>query len=149
MTIATVLVVLSIAIYFASNTAFNMLILSNSYTAATTEAEKSMVLAAGQATLAIYEGTAFNASYSISTIALLIISVVMLRSSMFSKQTAVTGILMCVCMIVPPTAGKIGIMLSLLSLVPTAVWLILIARAFFQMGSQPGGGVKGKLQEIR
>jgi hypothetical protein len=84
--------------------------------------------------LAIWQGTAFNVSYIISAIALLIVSVIMVRSSIFSKVTAYMGILASLLMFVPPTAGSIGVFLSLISLIPTAIWLILIARKFFQLG---------------
>src|SRR6476660_4739411 len=49
-----------IALFFASNTAFNMLALSGQYDAATTDAERSQLLAAGQATLAIWQGSSYD-----------------------------------------------------------------------------------------
>jgi hypothetical protein len=42
-----------IAVYFASNQAFSMLSLSDQYAAATTDAQRSMLLSAGEALLAI------------------------------------------------------------------------------------------------
>jgi hypothetical protein len=47
-----------------------------------------------------------------------------------------------VLMLVPPTVGMIGLLLSLISLIPTLIWLIPIARKFFQLGS----GVSEKVQ---
>jgi len=88
MVIALILGLVATAVYFASNTAFEMLSLSNQYAAATTDAQRSIVMAAGQAMLAIYQGTAFDVSYVLSAVALLIISVIMLRSNVFSKVTA-------------------------------------------------------------
>ena len=137
MAIALTLGLVGTAVYFASNTAFNMLSLSDQYAAATTDAQRSMFLAAGQAMLAIYQGTAFDVYYVLSAVALLIISAVMLRSNIFSKVTAYVGILMGVLMLVPSTAGTIGLYLALISLVPTAIWLILITRRLFRLG-QPG-----------
>jgi hypothetical protein len=134
MAIALTLELVAIAIYFASTAAFEMLSLSNQYAAATTDTARSLFLAAGQAMLATWQGTAFDVSYVLSSVALLIGSVVMLRNDIFSKATAYVGILMSVMMFLPPTVGLIGIILSLLSLVPTMVWLILIARRFFQLG---------------
>ena len=90
--------------YFASTPAFEMLSLSNLYTAATTDAERSIFLAAGQGMIATWQGTAFNVSYILGAIALLIVSVVMLRSRVFSKTTAYVGILASIMMFVPPTA---------------------------------------------
>jgi hypothetical protein len=97
--IATLLGLMGIAVYFASNTAFSVLSLSDQYAAATTDAQKSLFLAAGQAVLAInqpvapYQGTGIYMSLLLQAIAGLIISVVMLRSKVFSKVTAYVGIL--------------------------------------------------------
>ena len=135
MAIALTLGLVGIAAYFPSNTAFEMLSLSNQYAAATTDAQRTIFLAAGQAMLAIYRGTAFNVYYVMNAIALLIISVVMLRSNIFSRVTAYVGLLAGVLMIVPSTAGTIGLIFALLSLVPWALFSVLIARRLFQLGS--------------
>lgn len=133
MTIALTLGLVGIAAYFASNTAFSMLSLSNQYAAATTDAQRPMFLAAGQAMLAIYQGTAFDVYYVLNAVATLIISVVMLRSTIFGKVTAYVGIVTGVLMVVPSTAGTIGLVLSLISLVPFAIWSVLIARRLFML----------------
>jgi len=92
--IATTFVFVGIAVYLATNTAFSMLSLSHQYAAATTEAEKSIVLAAGQAMLAVSEGTGGQyAGMPLAWLAGLIFSVVMLRNKAFSKATAWVGIL--------------------------------------------------------
>jgi hypothetical protein len=135
MAIALTAGLVGIAAYFASSTAFNMLSLSSQYAAATTAAQRAMFEASGQATLALWQGTAFDVSYVLEGVALLIIAVVMLRSTLFSKATASVGILMGVVMLVPPTVGTIGLLFSLGSLVPLEIWLILIARRLFQLGS--------------
>ena len=135
MAIALTLGLVGVAVYFASNTAFSMLALSFQYAAATTDAQRSTFLAAGQAMLALYQGTAFDVSYVLGGVATLIISVVMLRSNIFGKVTAYVGLLMSIMMVVPPTVGTIGLVFSLISLVPLAIWLILIARRLFQLGS--------------
>jgi hypothetical protein len=134
MAIALTFELVGITTYFASTAAFEMLSLSNQYAIATTNAERSVLLAAGQTILVIWVGTAFNVSYILSAIALLIVSVIMVRSPIFSKTTAYMGILASLLMFVPPTAGSIGVFISLISLIPTAIWLILIARKFFQLG---------------
>lgn len=123
-----------IAAYFASNTAFEMLSLSNQYAAATTDAQRAMLLGAGEAMLATYKGTAFDVYYILNAVAILIFSVVMLRSNVFSKVTAYLGIVAGVLMSVPSTAGTIGLYFALISLAPWAIWLILFARRLFQLG---------------
>ena len=114
--------------------AFDMLYLSEQYAAATTDAQRAMFLAAGEAMLAIVNGTAFHVSYVLASINLLIIPVVMLRSNIFSKATAYIGILAGIFgfgLYVP----KIGIILSIISVMPFyAIWYILIARRLFQLG---------------
>ena len=135
--IALTLGLVGIAAYFASNTAFEMLSLSNQYAAATTEAQSTMFLGAGQAMLEIYKGTAFAVYYVLNGAALLIFTAVMLRSNIFSKVTAYIGILAGVLMIIPSTAGTLGLYFALSSLIPWAIFSVLIARRFFQLG-QPG-----------
>lgn len=134
--IALVIGLVGTTLFFASREAtFGMLSLSNQYATAATDAERAMLLAAGQALLTIYNGTAFDLSYVLGGIVVLIFSVVMLQSNVFSKATAYLGITMGVLMLAPPTIGMTGLLLSLLSLVPTLIWLIPIARKFFQLGS--------------
>jgi len=134
MAIAMALVFVGIAAYFPSNTAFSMLSLSDQYATATTDVQRSMLLAAGQATLASLQSSTFYVSYILMSAAALIISAVMLRSgNIFSKVTAYVGILASVLglgLFVP----TIGLLLSLISLIPTVMWYILIARSLFRLG---------------
>jgi len=135
MAIAFILQIVATASYLASTVAFEMLSLSNQYATATTDAERSLFLAAGQAMLVTWQGTAFDISYVLSALAVLIVSAVMLRSHLFNKVTGYTGLSAGVLMLVPPTAGMIGVVFSLLSLGPLAVWLTLIARRLLRSGT--------------
>ena len=142
--IALVLGLVGTTLFFASREAtFGMLSLSDQYNAATTDVQRTALLAAGQALLTIYNGTAFDLSYILGGVVILIFSIVMLQSNVFSKATAYVGIVMGVLMLVPPTVGTIGLLLSLISLIPTLIWLIPIARRLFQLGS---GVVKEQVQ---
>lgn len=134
MLIALAAGLVGIAAYFASSTAFNMLALSDQYAAATTDAQRSVFLAAGQAMVAIWTGTAYDVGYMLLGVALLIIGVVMLRSPLFSRVTAYVGVVLGVMSLLPPTAGTIGLLFSLGSLLPLEIWLILVARRLFQLG---------------
>ena len=131
--IATVLGFSGAVIYIASNPAFSMLYLSNQYAATTADAQRSMLVAAGQAMLANFgQGTSYVASYILASIAPLIISVIMLRSKIFSKATAYTGIVangLGLAIFVP----IFGLYLSLISVVILQVWLILIALRLFKL----------------
>jgi hypothetical protein len=96
--IAAALGFAGITSYFVSNQSFTMLSLSQQYNVATSDAQRSMFLAAGQAALAIhqnnsYSGSGIYLSFLLVSVAGLIISAVMLNSSIFSNGTAYMGIL--------------------------------------------------------
>lgn len=88
-----------IAVYFASNQAFAMFSLSEHYATAANETQRAMFLAAGESLLAIqnpgvlHQGTGIYASLLLVLLAGLLISIVMLQSDVFSRTTALTGIL--------------------------------------------------------
>jgi len=148
MMIATLSGLVGITLYFASNQAFSMLALSERYAAATTNAQRSLFLAAGEALLAInnpdsiYQGTGIYVSLFLVLFAGLIISVVMLRSDVFSKATAVMGLL----------ANSIGLCYFILLVIAPAVywiphpvsapfrvaWYFLIALRLFKLGKIQG-----------
>jgi len=145
MVIATTAGLVGITVYFASNQAFAMLALSERYAAATTDVQRSMYLAAGEALLAInnpesiYQGTGIYISLFLVLFAGLIISVAMLQSDVFSKATAVTGLL----------ANGIGLCYFLtLAFAPAifwiphpisapfrVIWYFLIALRLFKLGN--------------
>ena len=131
--IAVTAELLAVAAYFASTTPFEMLTLSGQYASAVTDAERLAALAAGQATYAVWQGTAFDVSYLLSAAATLIASVLMLRSSVFGRATAYAGILMGVASLVPPTVGTVGLVMSLVALIPMWVLLFLAGRKLLQL----------------
>jgi hypothetical protein len=91
--------------------------------------------------LVTWQGSAFQVSYLIGSVALIIISAVMLRSKIFSKATAYTGILANVIALglyVP----MIGVYISVFSVVFLWVWYLLVARGLFQLGRPVQASVK-------
>lgn len=136
MLIALVLGIVGVAAYFASNTAFEMLSLSNQYAVSTTEAQRATLLIVGQVMLETYTGTAFDIYYVLNTIVLFIFSPVMLRNNLFSRATAYLGLLAGILMVVPSSAGTLGLYFSLASLVPWAIWLVLVGQRLLQFGRQ-------------
>jgi hypothetical protein len=132
--IAVVLGIAGIAAYFASNTAFEMLSLSHQYSTVATDAQRAVFLSAGQVMLETYKGTAFDIYYVLNTVVLFIFSPLMLRSKLFSKTTAYLGFAAGVLMIVPSSAGALGLYFSLASLAPWAVWLVLVGRRLLRLG---------------
>jgi hypothetical protein len=137
MAIATGLGFFGIAALFSARPILEMLSLSQRYAAATTEVQRSIYLAAGEALLSHIDGTAFQLHYFLGSVALLIISLVMLRSNIFNKATAYSGILANV-LVFGLYVPKIGIILSILSVFPfLTIWYILMARRLFQLGKSP------------
>src|SRR3989304_8685919 len=79
--LATILGIIAARGYFAINNAFSMLYLSDQYAAATTDAQRLLFLAAGETTIAVSLGTGWYVFNILGSVALLIVSVVMLRST--------------------------------------------------------------------
>jgi hypothetical protein len=119
--------------FIAARPAFEMLYLSNGYAAATSDAQRSMFLAAGQVLVATFHGTAFHVSYILGSLSGLIISLVMLKSNVFSKATAAVRIASSVCDFGLYVPG-IGMYISIFSVLFLVIWNILIARRLFQLG---------------
>jgi hypothetical protein len=131
--IALLLAVAAFSAYVASNPAFEMLSLSRQYSAGTTDAERTVALAAGEAMVATWMGTAFSVGYVLGALAFLIVSAVMLRSDVFGKLVAWVGIVFGILSLIPASAGTPGIVFSIASLVPMWLWLALIARRLLQL----------------
>jgi hypothetical protein len=92
--IATTFVFVGMAVFLATNTAFSMLSLSQEYASAATEAQKSILLAAGQSMLAVTRGSgSLYTGMQLVWLSGFILSIVMLRSEAFSKANAWVGIL--------------------------------------------------------
>lgn len=132
-TIAIIFGLVGIAAYYASNTSFEMLAISRQFAAAGTDAQRTALLGAGHAMMAVYKGTAFNVYYVLNAITLLIFAVMILRGNVFSKSIGVTGLIAGILMTIPSTAGIVGIVFALASLVPWAVFLVLLIPHFFSL----------------
>lgn len=133
MAIAFLMGIVGGTVYYSSNMGFEMLALSNHYAVATSEATKAMLLTSGQTLMTIYTGTAFDVYYVLNGIALLIIAIVMLQSKVFGKGAAYWGLVAAILMSIPSTAGMIGLVFALASLIPWIVFCILVARKLFQL----------------
>lgn len=127
---ALVVGLVGVASYYASSITFEMLSLSGAYAAASTDAQRTALLAVGEGLLATYKGTAFDVYYVFNAIILLVFSVVMLKSNLYSRPTAYWGLAAGVLMAIPSNAGTIGMVFALVSLVPWAVFIVYLARRF-------------------
>lgn len=92
--IATAVTLVGVAVYLATNTAFSILALSQEYAVASSEIEKSILLAAGQSMLAVSRGTgSLYTGMQLVWLAGLILSIIMLGSTAFRKASGWFGIL--------------------------------------------------------
>jgi hypothetical protein len=120
--------------FVVARPALEMLSLSNQYSAATTDAQRAAILAAGEAMVAVFHGTAFQVSYILGSITGLLIAAAMLRSGVFSRTTAYLRVGSSVFdfgIFIP----GIGLFISLLSVLFLLVFNILVARRLLQLGS--------------
>jgi hypothetical protein len=159
MLVATTCGLIGITVYFASNQAFAMLSLSENYAASTTDAQRATFQAAGEALLAVnnpgalHQGTGIYLSLFLVLLAGLMMSVVMLRSNVFSKVTAVTGILAngfgLGYFIVLAFAPTILALPFVLSAPFRVIWYFLIARKLFQLRKDGLTSTESNIQRIK
>jgi hypothetical protein len=137
MAIALALGVVGTVCIIIARPAMEMLYLSDQHAAATSDAQRSLFLAAGESMVAMRHGTTFHVSYNLANIGLILVPLVMLQSQIFSRTTAYAGILSGVVgfgLYVP----TVGIFISVLSVLFYAVFLVLVARKLFQLGRLEG-----------
>jgi hypothetical protein len=143
MAIALTLALLGMGVFFATNNPFAMLSVSNQYATATTDADRTMFLAAGQSLLANTNQRAiggFNMGLFLVSIASLIISLVMLQSHTFSKSTAIFGILANAFSLadylrqVLTSSPMIALLVILPNTIFLIIWYIMIGRRLYQLG---------------
>ena len=93
--ISIILVFAGLTLFLATPSVFSYLHLSDKYAIATSELEKSQLLAAGEAILAsdMWHGTGAKIGGILIQIGALIISILMLKNKVFTKVTAYVGIL--------------------------------------------------------
>lgn len=143
MAIAITFSLLGVGIFLATNNPFSMLSLSDQYAAATTDAQRTTLLAAGQAVLAntsqrVVGG--FNVGLFLVSVAGLIVSSVMLHSSPFSRSTAYVGILAWTLSLVDylrqivTQSATIALLVILPNALMTLVWFVLVGRRLYQLG---------------
>ncbi len=132
-----VLYFVGIAVYLANSRAFPMLSLSRQYAGAGTDAQKSLLVVAGQAMLA--EGQS-RPGILLIEFAGVIVSAVMLRSKVFSKVTAYAGILgnalLMVVEIILTFLGKLpgmGMVIAIGAGFAMMTWYFLVGRRLLQL----------------
>ena len=124
---ALALGLVGIVCYFPSNPVFEMLSLSGRFASASPDVQ-SRLLAAGEAVMAGYTGTAYVVYYILNAAALILFSGIMLKSPFFSKKTGGFGMAAGLLMLVPSSFGMVGMVFSLASLVPWVAFLIVLVK---------------------
>lgn len=149
--LAMIISYMGVAVFYATNRAFPMLALSNSYAAASTEAQRTLIASAGQAMLAVGQSHSPGTfvGFFLSEIAGILISVVMLRGKVFSPRTAYTGMIGFGMLFVyeilasfAPQAQEATLIPALLGGVASTIWYILIARRLLQLRMEEPGAAK-------
>lgn len=137
--IALALGLVGVVLLVPSRPIVELFALSGRYAAATTEAAKGELLGAGAALLALFDGINWFMNTLLGGISLLISSVLMLRSAVYSRRTAYVGILtnIVVCGFFIPVLGKIFLFLSLPGYL---IWYFLLARTFLRMAKPVKAG---------
>lgn len=129
---------LGMAAYMASPRAVEMLSLAQAYAQADA-VEQVALVAVGDGMLATWMGTAFDIYYLFNLMTLLILALLMYRSAIFTKATAAWGLLAAALMAIPSNFGTIGVVFALASLLPWAVFAVLVAGRLRQLAAECEG----------
>lgn len=131
--------VLGMAAYMASTRPVEMLALARAHDDAG-PVEQVALLATGDGMLATWTGTAFDIYYFFNLVTLLIFAVLMYRSAVFTRATAVWGLVAAVLMAVPSNFGTVGIVFSLASLPPWAAFAVLTGERLLRLARDSHAG---------
>jgi hypothetical protein len=130
---AFIIGLIGLTLYFPSNTSLEMLSISKQFLNASTEHEKGLLIASGQTLLSIWKGTSYSVYYVLNGVALILFFLAMIKNNKFRKSTAYIGLTSGFLMLVPATAGMLGMTMSLLSLIPWSIFAILVIQDFNKM----------------
>jgi hypothetical protein len=140
--LAMVISTIGAAVFFATNRCFSMLALSNRYAAATDEAQRAALVAAGEAMLAVGQshtpGTFL--AFSLSLIASLLMAWVMLRGGVFSRSAAYAGMTAFSFLLIFEILSdfvtvlfEAAMIFAMIGGIASMVWYIMVARRLFQL----------------
>lgn len=133
--LALVVGLMSLVLFVVTRDAtFSMWVLSDQHAAATSAADRAALVSTGTALLTLYDGGTFATSYVLGAVSTLVFSVTMVRHRVFGRLPGVVGVLTGLTMLVPANAGTVGLTLSILSLLPTMVWLVVLTPHLLRAG---------------
>ncbi|MEW5868557.1 MAG: hypothetical protein AB1894_04725 [Chloroflexota bacterium] len=140
--IAAVLGFAGLTLFLASPSVFSWLALSDRHLTAASEAQKALVLAAGEAILAadIWHGTGAFLGGVLLQVATTLLSLAMLRSSAFGKSTAIAGIVTHGLDLAHVLVGVLfstgGVILMAIAGPLYLLWFPLLARDFWRLSKK-------------
>jgi hypothetical protein len=157
MTLAMPFTFAGIASYWASNTTFQMLFLSDQYAAATTDAQRLVYLASGQAIYSVSQyGMFYSMGFLLVAFAGVTAAVSMLRYHVFNKTIAYVGVAANLVMIgnyvsfvFVPTTSTLQQAFAPIGGILLFVWWILVGLKLFQLGHKPSQSLKTELVQER
>jgi hypothetical protein len=140
--LAALVAMLGVAVFFATNRAFAMWDLSGRYAAAGTDAGRAAVEAAGLSLLSVGRSHSPGtfAAFFLTEAAGLMMAAVMLHSGIFSKATAIAGLIGFGMLLLFEVAssfvlglGAVTMILAVVGGLSSMVWYLLSARRLFQL----------------
>lgn len=143
-TLAMIVGFIGIGTFYATNRAFPMLELSTRYAAATTDAQRAMLEAAGQALLSVGQshtpGTFLT--FFPAEIGGILMALAALQGRLFNRVTGLAGIagygFLAIYEILAsfiPSAHDTALIFAMVGGLSNITWYVLVARRFFQLGS--------------
>jgi hypothetical protein len=136
--LAALFAFVGLSIILVTHMGYPTVYLANQYAAAVTGSQRILFLAAGETSIATTV-TGANIGGFLAEGALVIFSILMLRSKIFTRGTAYLGILghgldlMRIIMNLSFLPEGFGAILLMIGGLPQLVWLILVSRKFFQL----------------
>jgi hypothetical protein len=140
--LSTVLVFAGLTLVLATPTALSLIPLSDKYAAATSDALRTQLLAAGEAIMAtdIWHGTGAILGGVLLQCGAVLISVVMLRGGVFGKATAWLGIVMHGLDLAHIISGQFmpvsGVVLMAIAGPLYPIWLFMVGRRLIQLAGK-------------
>jgi hypothetical protein len=122
-----------IAMYLAMNPAVQVQTLSNKYWAATSESEQLVYLAAAEALLASWVGTAFHVGYWLGSLSGILFGIAVLSSRALGRWVGILGVVANVVglgLYIP----VVGLYISVFSVLFLEIWYILLGRELLLLG---------------
>lgn len=140
--LAMIVSFIGVAVFYSTNRAFAMLDLSNQFVLATSEVQRSILAAAGQAMLSVGQshtpGTFL--AFFLSESASLLVSAVLLRGRLFSKANVYVGFIGFSFMLIFEICASFGsslqgwvMILAMVGGILSLIWEVLVALRLFQL----------------